>query len=107
MTKPTEKLEDLKHSERPRILIRFGNIVIDYQNVFAAGRRLRQKCDVAVGRLACQFSRPSFGEYRAINSLMPLCTRCQIGSASCALVMDDLAERLIQNFVTGLPNLER
>ena len=38
---------------------------------------------------------------------MFLCAGCEIGSAGCSFVVDDLAQRLIQDLVTGLPNFKR
>src|ERR1043166_4897111 len=107
MPESMQQLQDLEHAQRTGVALRGWNMVVYHYNVFAAKRRIFQRCQIAVCWFTCQFSSPVFGEYRAVNLLMLLCSRRDIGPACRSFVMDNFAERLVQHLVTRLTNFER
>src|SRR5713226_9504415 len=82
-------------------------MVIDDKDSFLAGFAPEVICDIAIGRLGSQLCGPRCRKSCAVQLLMTLCAGRNIGPACGTLVVDNLAQRLIENLVTILPDLER
>src|SRR5437762_7229856 len=72
MTKLTENLENLKHSERSRVLIWHGNVMVDHENVFPIRRRQLQGRQIAMCWSCHYLGSPFFRKRPAGHPLMCL-----------------------------------
>src|ERR1700730_16348662 len=82
-------------------------MVIDDKGSFLARFAPEVICDIAIGRLGSQLRGPRCRKSCAVQLLMTLCAGRNIGPACRTLVVDNLAQRLIENLVAILPDLER
>jgi len=91
----------VEHTHRTRILLRHGQMVVDDKDSFLARFGPEVICDIAIGRLGSQLRGPRCRKCCAVQLLMAFCAGRNIGPACGALVVDDLAQRLVENLVAG------
>src|SRR5207249_11172421 len=82
-------------------------MMIDDKDSFLARFAGEVICDIAFGRFCGHFSGPRCRKCCSVQLLMALRTGRSIGPACGTLVVDDLAQRLKENFVAILPDFER
>ena len=104
-----QSLHHVRHRARARVAVRLWHIVVDDQNAGLLARSV--SCDeygFAVGKLKTfEFGTPTVKKLPQVSHLVGLDTGVGIPAMRNAFLVNNLRPWLINNFMTGLPHLER